>query len=269
MTAYPLTRYRLGIVGGLGPLASADLYERITRLTPAAGDWDHFATVLLSIPQTLDRTAAICGNGPSPLPQLLDAINTLNSLRVELVAVGCNTAHHWYDMLAEASHAPILHIADAALAALETDAAGKPVAIFASRGVITSGFYQRKLEALGFPPQIPDEQMQSLVDAAIAAVKAGELSRAAQALSAAVSGLKDLAIPIVLLACTELPIAWTHIVGATALQVRVIDVNATFARAIVRCLSGDPAPAKSRLVRACLDTVRDISAPIESKRKGL
>lgn len=246
MTGHPFTRYRLGIIGGLGPLASADLYERITRLTPAASDQDHFATVMLSIPQTPDRTAAIRGSGPSPLPKLLDAISTLNSFKVELVAVGCNTAHHWYDLLAAASHAPILHIADAALAALDTDVSRSPVAVFATRGVISADFYRRKLEALGFAAYIPDERLQSLVDTAIAAVKAGELVRAAQALDVAARALEELAVHTVLLACTELPIAWSHIANATTVPLEAIDVNKAFAHAIVQFLSSKPRPDNSR-----------------------
>lgn len=164
---------------------------------------------------------------------MLEAVKTLNMLSVDLIAIGCNTAHHWYGQLAAISHAPIIHIADAAVAALGPVESQGPVAVLATRGVLASGFYQSKLAERGFAPYIPDESLQCLVDTIIAAVKGSDLETAAQAADALTFCLKQHAIRTTLLACTELPIAWSKCAATAPEPLHVIDINQAFARGIV------------------------------------
>jgi aspartate racemase len=84
----------LGILGGMGPLATVDFMRKVIDLTPATRDQDHIPMVVASIPQVPDRTAAILGDGESPLPVMLDAIRLLNLAAVDAVAIPCNTAHY-------------------------------------------------------------------------------------------------------------------------------------------------------------------------------
>jgi aspartate racemase len=75
--------------------------------------------VVWSVPQVPDRQHALRGEGDSPLPAMLDGIAALNRAGVTRIAVACNTAHYWFDQMAAASAAPIFHIADVTLAALD------------------------------------------------------------------------------------------------------------------------------------------------------
>lgn len=93
-------RPQLGIIGGLGPLASADFYFKLTRMTDALRDNEHVPAVILSVPQLPDRTEAILAGGDGPLAPLAAAVSTLNDLGIACIAMPCNTAHHWYDTLA-------------------------------------------------------------------------------------------------------------------------------------------------------------------------
>jgi len=68
-TANPL----LGVLGGMGPLATVDFLHKLIEQTPAACDADHVPVVVYSVPQIPDRPAAITGNGESPLPHMLKA----------------------------------------------------------------------------------------------------------------------------------------------------------------------------------------------------
>ena len=72
-TSFP----RIGILGGMGPLATADFLAKLTHATPAARDQDHFAVTLESAPQIPDRIAALEGRGDDPLPALLGVARRL------------------------------------------------------------------------------------------------------------------------------------------------------------------------------------------------
>src|SRR5215210_2830189 len=104
----------LGVLGGMGPMATADFFRKLIEETPAERDEDHVPVVVYSVPQIPDRVGAITHGTESPLPQMIAGIMALRKLEVGCVAIACNTAHHWYEELQRASGIPILHIADAA-----------------------------------------------------------------------------------------------------------------------------------------------------------
>jgi len=198
----------LGILGGMGPLATVDFMRKVIELTPAAGDQDHIPMVVASVPQVPDRTAAILGDGESPLPAMLEGIRLLNQAAVAAVAIPCNTAHYWFDELAGESRAPILHIVDAACAALKTRARGaRAVGLMGTTGTIRSGIYQRRIEAHGYTCLAPgDDDQETLVTGGIYRIKAGDLESARRLLERAADGLRARGAGAIILGCTEIPI---------------------------------------------------------------
>nr|WP_318012319.1 aspartate/glutamate racemase family protein [Mesorhizobium sp. CA4] len=142
-------RPQLGIIGGLGPLASADFYFKLTRMTGALRDNEHVPSVILSVPQLPDRTEAILAGHDGPLAPLQAAVSTLNALGVSCIAMPCNTAHHWYDRLAANSPAEIIHIGDAVVAEIRRSLDRGRVANLATRGTLASGFYQDRISPAG------------------------------------------------------------------------------------------------------------------------
>jgi aspartate racemase len=204
---------RLGVLGGLGPLATADFYRKTIDVVPALGDADHIAQVILSVPQIPDRSRAIVEGNDRPLPWLAEAVDLLNSLNVELIAIACNTAHHWYDELASRSKAEIVHIADATICELHRQYGGARLAILATQGTLSSGFYQRRLRLAGFDCDNPaTPHFQRAVDDAVHLVKVGRLEQAKIACAAAFSCCREEGVEVAVLACTELPIAAEGIV---------------------------------------------------------
>ena len=120
---------RLGVLGGMGPLATVDFLKKLIEETPATRDQDHIPAIAYSVPQIPDRPPAIVGNGDSPFPHMLAGIHTLRHAGATTIAIACNTAHFWYDDLLQQGGVPILHIADAAcadFAALEIQRVGLP-----------------------------------------------------------------------------------------------------------------------------------------------
>ena len=93
----------LGVLGGMGPLASAQFMLRLTLLTPATSDQEHIPTVLWSDPRVPDRPIGKMSGGTDPLPWLLRGIAGLQRAGCGAIAIPCNTAHGWYDEMSVAA----------------------------------------------------------------------------------------------------------------------------------------------------------------------
>jgi aspartate racemase len=223
----------LGILGGMGPLATADFYEKLIAQTPAARDQEHVPVVIYAVPQVPDRTEALLRGGPSPLPALQAGLRALVAAGAQAIAIPCNTAHAWYDELAAASPVPILHIADAAAdAAARIAGAGARLGLVATSGTLASDFYPRRLAARGFECTTPTgAEMGALVTPGIAKVKAGDIDEAGRLLERAVEALVERGAAAVVLGCTEVPVALDRI--GSGLRPRCIDATAALAGACV------------------------------------
>jgi aspartate racemase len=225
---------KLGVLGGMGPLASADFLSKLIAATPAVRDADHIPVVVWSVPQVPDRLAAIEGRGESPLPMMVEGLHALAACGAVQAVIACNTAHYWYDELVARGGLPILHIADAVGAAIaRCGSSGARVALLATRGTHAAGFYPPRLAAHGHRLLPPDEHLQrTFVDPAIDAVKAHRLEAAGESMAGALAALAARGIDTVLLGCTELPLAYASIVSP--LPLAVIDATAALADACVR-----------------------------------
>ncbi|MCR5863686.1 aspartate/glutamate racemase family protein [Aquincola sp. J276] len=106
----------VGVLGGMGPLATIDFMRKMIEATPATTDQEHVPVVVSSIPQVADRTAAFRGEGDSPLAAMVASGRRLVDAGAGLVVMPCNTAHLWWEALAPALGLPMLHLVDAALA---------------------------------------------------------------------------------------------------------------------------------------------------------
>ena len=136
----------LGVLGGMGPLASAQFMVRLTLLTPATRDQDHIPTVLWSDPRVPDRTVGRLSGGADPLPWLLRGIEGLQQAGCTAIAIPCNTAHGWYDTMRDAARVPILHIVDAA--AVELGRLGiRPgrIGVMGTQATLAMRLYQDRL----------------------------------------------------------------------------------------------------------------------------
>ncbi len=232
----------LGVLGGMGPLASAVFMTRLTLLTPAERDQDHIPAVLWSDPRVPDRGAARAGTGPSPLPALVRGLQGLEAAGCGAVAIPCNTAHGWIDGMRAATKLPILHIVDAAVTDLVRQGVGPgPVGIMGTAATLAMRLYQDRLAARGWPCLEPTaHEMTALVSPAIAAVKANRVAEAYAPLAEAVGLLRDRGARAVVLGCTEIPLGiqagpWE------SLGVPVVDTVDALARAAIRWAIGPAA----------------------------
>ncbi|QTF09078.1 aspartate/glutamate racemase family protein [Brenneria izadpanahii] len=228
----------IGVLGGMGPLATVDLLQKIIEETPVSRDQDHVPVVAWNVPQIPDRQQALAGTGESPLPALLAAISQLNRLSVSHIVIPCNTAHHWFDALSSASDAPLIHIADATLASVASEVKNREtelqkVGLIATHGTLAAGWYQQRFAALGVETLTPDEQeMTTLFVPGCYAVKRGELQQGGELLEQLVRRLVERGAQRLVLACTEVPPALTA-VNSPYLDIS-LDPTRALAQACVR-----------------------------------
>jgi len=223
----------LGVLGGMGPLATADFFAKLLAATPAAGDADHVPVLILSDPRIPPRPPAILGDGESPLPALRAARDKLVAAGATFLAMPCNTAHFWHAELVADCPVPFISIIDATCGEIAARAApGDVVGIIATRATLATRLYESRLTALGLRPRVPDQQtMNDIVVPAIDLVKRGCAAQGGRLLAPVVEQLIAGGATAVILACTETPIALDAI--DSPLRSRCIDSTAALARACV------------------------------------
>ena len=222
----------VGVLGGMGPLATADFYTKLVRLTPARTDQGHLHVIIDSNPKIPDRTDGLGGAGPDPTPHLVGTARALERAGAELIAIPCNSAHAYLAAIRKAVRVPVLDIMDEVAAAA---AAGTPrpraVGLLAAPGTIRARLYHRALAARGVEVVDTTPVEEAGVEAAIKAVKAGDLGpgvrRRVREIAAALIRRGANAI---VLGCTELPL----VMGARDVAVAVLDGTEILAAAAVR-----------------------------------
>jgi aspartate racemase len=222
----------VGILGGMGPLATVDLMAKIVAQTPAARDQDHVPVLAWNVPQVPDRQRALAGDGPSPLPAMQQGIARLNDAGATCIAIACNTAHHWHAALQAASEAPILHIARITLEALRRQQVSGPVGLIATQGTLAARLYQDLLEPAGIGCLLPDaEEMETLFAPGCHAIKRGAVDEGGRLLDTLAEALAARGAARLLLACTEVPVGLERI--ASPLLPICIDPTLALARACI------------------------------------
>ena len=203
----------MGILGGLGPMASAYFYELITAHTKATCDQDHIDIILSSRSSTPDRTAFITGKSDdSPLPFMIQDAQRLEAYGADAIVIPCNTAHYFIDEVRRAVAVPVPSIIEETSAQLRR-AGVKKAGILATVGTVSSGSYQTKLEAEGLSYAVPDEKEQrwlmELIYDDVKAGKGAELDK----FYAVVRHMKDKGCDRMILGCTELSVINREIGG--------------------------------------------------------
>lgn len=225
----------LGVLGGMGPLASAQFMLRLTLLTPATCDQEHIPSVLWSDPRVPDRTRGKLAGAEDPLPWLLRGIEGLQRAGCGAIAIPCNTAHGWFDEMQRAASVPIIHIVDAAAAELHRMSVPTgTIGVMGTQATLNMRLYQERLGCRGWNCIIPGQhEMDRLVGPAIALVKANRVADAFQPLSEVVNTLAARGATAVVLGCTEIPLG-IQAGPADALKAPVVDTIDALARAAIR-----------------------------------
>jgi len=200
----------IGILGGMGPEATLDLYRHIINLTPADKDQDHIRVLIYSNPKIPDRTKAIAECGESPLPDLTESAKLLEKGGAGIIAMPCNAAHYFLPQMRQEVSIPILDMIGETCRKLRTTFpyAGT-VGLIAAIGTVQSGVYHKPLCRMGIDVLVPTDADQCRIQSAIGQVKAGDQNRLARDTFQSIgTRLVEAGAKAVILGCTEVPLAF-------------------------------------------------------------
>ena len=205
-----MSEQRLGILGGMGPQATQDFYQRILDRTDAAKDQEHLPTLIWSDTSMPDRTAAILGGDAEGCYQrLLAGARLLEGGGCTVLSIPCNTSHYFADRLQEDISIPLIHMPRETVGVLAEEGRRK-VAILATDGTIRTGVYQKECTARGIEAVSPPEEVQKLVMSIIYdEIKRGEKG-SREKFAVIDRWLRQAGCDSAILGCTELSVYRTY-----------------------------------------------------------
>lgn len=233
--------FKIGMIGGLGPAATVDLYDKIVKATPAKTDQEHIKLVVEQNPQIPDRTAALLEGGEDPTLALFNCAKRLERDGCDAIIVPCNTAHAFVPYLERYLHTPFINMQQTALDEIKAKLGDEArIGLLATTGTVRTGIYGDKAKAMGIPLFVPDEAHQARVMAAIygpQGAKAGYTDGICRSdlLSAAEYLVKTYDCNCLILGCTELPLILdeSDAFSVAGKMVVVVDPTAALARRVV------------------------------------
>lgn len=198
---------KLGVIGGMGPAASAEFLRLLTLKAPAETDQEHPVVYMIADTELPDRSSAIMGKGEDPSQQLEDDFAKLALMGADIFAVPCNTAHYFIDRFERPLPRPLVHIVEeTVLAARRLNPEG--AWMLSTEGTMQSGLYQTYADKFNYNLYIPNEKQRNEIQQSIFEVKANRLEEAGKIVKKVVQELwQERDLPV-MTACTEIPLGY-------------------------------------------------------------
>lgn len=256
--AHPTTKlpkpFKLGLIGGLGPAATVDLYDKIVKATPAKNDQEHFKVVIEQNPQIDDRTACLLNGGADPTLAMYNCAKRLQKDGCDYAIIPCNTAHAFLPRLLRHLDIPFIDMQQTMLDAIKAKYGEQArVGLMATSGTLRTGIYSQKAEKMGMQMFVPDAEHQERVMSAIYGPKGAKAGFTTgecyeDLYSAAEYLVKEHGCNVLILGCTELPLIFHEQddFDVAGQKVAIVDPTATLAR---KCVEVAEATIKERGVR--------------------
>lgn len=201
----------LGIFGGMGPEATADLYKQVVKLTPATKDQEHIPTLIYSLPQVPDRMASIENQDLAIIPFIVEGVQRLEKAGASYIAIPCNTIHYYFDYMQDAVSIPIIHMIEETVLEVKNNYPDvKRIGLLATTGTIKTELYNNELKKHGYEVIIPDDNIENeYVMKAVWGIKSGVDPQISEDLLAiAGQHLIEKGAELIILGCTEIPLAF-------------------------------------------------------------
>lgn len=194
----------MGIIGGLGPMATAHLLEVIINMTDAKTDQEHLDVIIFNRPQVPDRTGYILDcSKPSPVVSMKETANLLEQLGASVIAAPCVTSHYFYDELSSSVSVEYINMIEETALELKKCGVNK-VGILATTGTISTQLFQEYLRKYDIEVLIPTSEHQAIVmDIIYNEIKAGK-PMTKQKFQKVSENLHNQGCECLVLGCTEL-----------------------------------------------------------------
>jgi aspartate racemase len=204
-------RKTIGILGGMGPEATAYFLRLLIKNTKAACDQEHIPILIWNNPKIPPRTDAILHRGRSPLPLLLEGIQILEKGGAGLIVMPCITAHYFAPKLQARAKIPFVNLLDESLGYAKKYISGlKKAGLVASSGTVASRLFHKTFEQAGIEILASNSVEQKRIQNAIfgkKGIKAGFTTGAPkETIIAMARRLIRRGAEAVIAGCTEVPL---------------------------------------------------------------
>lgn len=226
----------IGILGGMGPAATVDIFSKIVKFTPAARDQDHIRIIIDNNPKIPNRIAAFYGHGEDSTPEMIASAQSLQSAGADFIIIPCNTAHLFIPRIEQHLKIPFLSIIDAGVEFIKMNYSQvKKAGILGTTPTVESGLYRKAFAEIGISLVSPESELQhnSVMEAifGIQGIKAGNTCiQPRELLITASAQLVAKGAEIILMACTEIPI----VLKTEDTTVPLVDLNTILAIAAIK-----------------------------------
>lgn len=201
-------RKTIGILGGMGPLATCDLFSKIIQITDASCDQEHVRICIDSNTEISDRTNAIIHHGKDPVPEMVKSAVRLQSFGADVLIMPCNTAHYFYDRILPFVDIPFLSMIDETAKAI-SDRGLRKIGLLATDGTLQTAVYEKAFKKRGISIVVPPPENQvHIMDLIYNGVKAGNKEIDTKPTKKTIEDLFRKGAQTLVLGCTELPVAF-------------------------------------------------------------
>jgi aspartate racemase len=199
----------VGVIGGLGPAATLDFFERILKRTKAVRDQNHLRLIIDNNTKIPDRNAASAGKGALPGPAIAATAKRLQEAGAEFIVMACNTAHEHEAAIKAAISVPFINMIDETVKVV---AELRPVkaGVLAGDACLAAQLYQKALKSAGIEPVLLGAESQKTMMELIYRIKAGDTGETVRRSMATLARkLEAQGAEVVIAGCTEVPIVMT------------------------------------------------------------
>ena len=225
----------LGVLGGMGSLATADFLHKVIEYTYVEHESDHLHIYADIYPQIPDRVDALLHGGPSPAPAMIEALKKLESCGAEIVVMPCITAHNFHDELFEVAAVPFPNFPEIVAKACEKNYGNKTAAVLSTEATLKMRTILDKLDGEGVPYITPDKEEQDIITGLIYAVKTNkDMGAVVEKFQIILNQMKARGAEYFVLGCTELPV----IGDVCASDYEFLNVTSELAKAAIELCGG-------------------------------
>lgn len=220
-----IPKLKLGVLGGMGPLATAEFLKILSLKSPAKNDQEHPIIYILSDPQIPDRTNAIFKKGLDPTERIKNDIFALIKMGADIITVPCNTAHYFIDNFINEIPVKFIHIISEAVKAAKKNA-NTGSWLISSLGTRNSGLFQKYCSKFNYNIFIPNDDIAEKIHNCSNLIKSNQIEKAKLLTNEITQSLWKIKNYPLLVACTEFPLAYNELNLPSDKMISCLDVLA-------------------------------------------
>jgi aspartate racemase len=224
----------VGVIGGMGPEATLDLFYKIIKNTKAERDQDHIHLIIDNHPQIPDRTSFLMGKGENPLPYILKSAKKLENFGVSAICMPCNTAHYFEEDIKNEIKVPFISIVQSVLEEIKENYKEiKNIGLIATKGTIIGKVYENPLKKEGYNLIILENLIDEIMEI-IYSIKGGKIKENSKKFEKILKEYKKVNSEIVIAGCTEIPLILPYI----ETDLPIIDSTLSLAKKVIKFVKG-------------------------------